>query len=53
VVSDEKDFNTLHLGTLKTPQGVILETIELTPEMRKLFTALKVDTPKKVVKITT
>ncbi len=49
----KKIFNNLHLGTLKTPQEVILKTSELTPVMRKLFTAIKVDTPKKVGEITT
>ncbi|NQT60104.1 MAG: IS1634 family transposase [Bacteroidetes bacterium] len=49
----KKIFNKLHIGTLKTPEGIIRQTSELTPEMKKLFVALKIDTPKKVIQIET
>jgi len=47
----KKIVNNLHLGTLKTPKGIIRQTSELTPELKQLFHTLKLDTPKKIVKI--
>ena len=49
----KKIFNKLHLGTLKTAEGVIRQTSELTPELKKLFIALKIDAPSKIVEIDT
>ncbi|MCF7944245.1 MAG: hypothetical protein K9L75_01750, partial [Spirochaetia bacterium] len=49
----KKIFNNLHLGSLKTPKGIIRQTSELTPEMKQLFHTLKLDTPKKIVEIET
>lgn len=47
----KKIFNSLHLGTLKTPQGTIRQSSELTVEMKSLFTTLKLDKPNKVLQI--
>jgi len=47
----KKIFNSLHLGTLKTPHGTIRQSSELTVEMKSLFTKLKLDKPNKVLQI--
>ena len=44
----KKIFNKFHLGALKTPQGIVRQTSELTPEMKKLFNTLQIDSPNKV-----
>jgi transposase len=49
----KKIFNTLHLGTLKTPQGTVQQTSEITPELKKLFKTLQIDRPNKVLKVET
>ena len=47
----KKIFNSLHLGTIKTPHGTLLQCSELTAEMKSLFTTLKLDRPNKVLQI--
>ena len=49
----KKIFNKLHLGTLKTPQGTVRQTSEITGDIKKLFKALQIDTPNKVMHIET
>lgn len=49
----KKIFNKLHLGTLKTPQGTVRQTSEITGDIKKLFNALQIDTPNKVMHIET
>ena len=49
----KKIFNKLHLGTLETPQGIVRQTSELTPEMKNLFNTLQIDTPTKVLHVET
>jgi transposase len=49
----KKIFNKLHLGTLETPQGTIRQRSELKPDLQKLFNALQIDSPKKVMQIET
>ena len=49
----KKIFNKLQLGTLETPQGIVQQTSELTPEMKKLFTTLQIDSPNKVLHVET
>ena len=49
----KKIFNKLHLGTLETPQGIVRQTSELTPEMKNLFNTLQIDNPTKVLHVET
>jgi hypothetical protein len=49
----KKIFNKLHLGTLETPQGTIRQRSDLKPDLQKLFNALQIDSPNKVMQIET
>jgi hypothetical protein len=49
----KKIFNKLHLGTLETSQGTVRQTSELSPELKKLFTVLQIDSPNKVLHVET
>jgi len=52
----KKIFNKLHLGTLGTlgtPQGTVRQTSGLSPELKKLFTVLQIDSPNKVLHVET
>lgn len=49
----KKIFNKLHLGTLETPQGTIHQRSDLKPDVQKLFKALQIDSPNKVMQIET
>jgi transposase len=49
----KKIFNKLHLGTLETTHGMVRQTSELSPELKKLFTTLQIDSPNKVFHVET